>query len=284
MEKAEVTGVTLREIRVISFDCEMCTIRTTKQGAMIKKQVAIWVTLVDNKGMIVLDKMIRHPERAVENYGTRFHGLTGWHTSRARSINRVRKAVLAVFVKADIIVGYNLTSDLSALLLNRADQEILIPKLRDMATYYSPYLEINKHLRLSITALMHLGTLCQIKGKTHHPADDARITLWLYRKERTRIEKTYLKTFKDYYLAIRGRADATYLIPVIPPHNATKTILERYVRNRVPVPGLIQKTEDETFENFLSETCDGLDDDEFDEYNKEFGAIYTGKETILTKK
>ena len=56
------------------------------------------------------------------------------------------------------------------------------------------------------------------------------------------------------------------------------------MRNSVKVPELIQKTENETFDSFLLETCDGLDDDEFDDYNKEFGAIYTGKETILTKK
>ena len=215
------------------------------------------------------------------NYGTRFHGLTGWHVSRARSINCVRKAVLAEFIKADIIVGYNLTSDLSALLFNRADQEILIPKLRDMATYYSPYLEINKHLRLNITALMHLGLLFQDKNKPHHPADDARVTLWLYRKERTRIEKTYLKTFRDYYLAIRGRAEATYLIPVIPPHNPTKSILMKYVKAGTPIPKSIKKDESETFENFLPETAEEMEKEDFDEYCREFGAIYTGKEIVL---
>ena len=275
IEQTGVTQVTLTDAHIVSFDCEMCTIHTTKQGAAIKKQVAIWVSLVDKRGRVILDKMIRHPERSVFDYGTRFHGLTAWHVSRARSINCVRKAVLAEFVKADVIIGYNLTSDLSALLINRADQEILIHKFRDMATYYSPYLEISKHLRLNITVLIHLGILCQEKGKVHNPVDDARVTLWLYRKERTRIEKTYLKTFQDYYLAIRGRAEAAYLIPVIPPHTATKKILETYVENGTPIPKAIQKDSKESFSNYLAETAEAMSREDFSEYVKEFGAIST---------
>ena len=282
MEQTGVTRVTLNETRIISIDCEMCTVRTIKQGAVVPKQVAIWVTIVDNRGRIILDKMIRHPERAVMNYGTRFHGLTGWHVSRARSINCVRKMVLAEFIKADVIIGYNLTSDLSALLFTRADQEILIPKFRDMATYYSPYLELSKHLRLNITALIHLGILCQEKGKPHNPADDARVTLWLYRKERTRIEETYLKTFRDYYLAIRGRAEAAYLYPVIPPHTPTKTILEILVRRGKDIPKVIQKDSNESFTNFLTETAEEMEKEEFAEYRKKYGAIYTGREPILS--
>ena len=281
IERKGVTMVTLRKTRIVAFDCEMCTIKTTKQGAIVFKQVALWVTLVDNAGRVILDKMIRHPERAVRDYGTRFHGLTAWHVSRARSINCVRKAVLAEFVKADVIVGYNLTSDLAALLINRADQEILIHKFRDMATYYSPYLEISKHLRLNITALIHLGIECQKTGKPHNPIDDARVTLWLYRKERTRVEKTYLKTFEDYYLAIRGRAEAAYLVPVIPPHTATKKILETYVERGVPIPDDIKKDSQESFSSFLVETAEAMEKSDFNEYVKEFGAISTGREPIL---
>ena len=281
MENKEVTKVNLKDINVLAFDCEMCTIQTMKQGSLFNKQVAIWVTIVNNRGAIVLDKMIRHPERAVKSYGTQFHGLTKWHVSRSRSINCVRKLVLAEFVKADIIVGYNLTSDLAALLFSRADQEILIPKFRDMATYYSPYLELSRHLRLNINALIHLGIQCQEKGKPHHPADDARVTLWLYRKERSRIEETYLKTFQDYYLAIRGRAEAAYLHPVIPPHTPTKTILEILVRRGKNIPDTIKKDSQETFASYLPETAEAMDLEKFGEYRKKYGAIRTGGEGVL---
>ena len=119
------------------------------------------------------------------------------------------------------------------------------------------------------------------QDKPHNLADDVRVTLWLYRKVRTRIERRYLKTFKDHHLAIRGSAGAAYLYPVIPPHNSTKTILEILVRRGKDIPEAIQKDSKESFTHFLSETAEEMKTETFAEYRRQYGAIYTGRETIL---
>ena len=190
----------ITEQRIISIDCEMSIVKTTRQGKPFEKPLAAWVVITDQTGEVVLDQTVKHPANTIHKMFREFHGLTFWYISKSRSLNHARRAVIEEFLKADLIISYNLSSDLAALLFTTADQEKFLYKLRDMAVYCSPYRDMNRHCRLNLVALIHLGLICQENQCIHHPSEDARVAMLLYQKERCRIEENYLEAFRKYYV------------------------------------------------------------------------------------
>lgn len=151
------------------------------------------VSIVNYHGEQVYDSFVR-PKELVTDWRTHVSGIAPKHMVEARSLEQVQKEVSDILDER-VLVGHAISNDLDALLLGHPKRDI-----RDTSKH-RPYRKIagGGSPRLKVLAAEYLGL--NIQEGSHSSVEDARATMFLYRRDKKTFESEHAKRYPTRVVA-----------------------------------------------------------------------------------
>jgi len=97
-----------QNLKIISIDIEKVTLKTKNNFSPDK---ALWVTIIDNRKEVKLNRHIRWPIKSVNKMGTEFHGITKDDMRYGESLNYIRFTVYKLCKEANAILAVSPEGD-----------------------------------------------------------------------------------------------------------------------------------------------------------------------------
>ncbi|KAJ3331961.1 3'-5' exonuclease [Blyttiomyces sp. JEL0837] len=167
--------------KYLALDCEMVGIGSDGIESALAR-----ISIVNYHGHTILDTFVLPPEK-VSDYRTHVSGITPdllnpSKNTNLKSFTEVQKLV-ASLIKDKIVIGHALKNDFKVLLLNHPG------KLTRDTSDFKLFREFSRGRRPALKKLAKEVLNVDIQGGEHSSVEDARVTMLLYKKYRTKWEQ-----------------------------------------------------------------------------------------------
>jgi RNA exonuclease 4 len=181
--------------KYVAIDCEMVGVgpNPDKESALARVSIVNW------NGDQIYDSFVRPKER-VTDWRTHVSGIAPKHMIEARSFEDVQKDVSQI-LEDTILVGHSIRNDLDALMIGHPKRDI-----RDTSKH-PPYRKIagGGSPRLKLLASELLGL--KIQEGAHSSVEDARATMFLFRRDKEAFESEHAKKWPVRAAAVVTEGD-----------------------------------------------------------------------------